>query len=253
MAEALMEESPQGRLDELRESFSQPRVAAVVAEDVQKHFTQGGHTVKAVDGVSLTIPAGQMTAITGPSGSGKTTLLYLLGTLEKPTGGTLRVAGVDVARLSNATATDFRRNKIGFIFQSFNLIPNLSAIENVMVPMELAGLAKHERIEKATKLLVTVGIKEKTQSHWPGKLSGGEQQRVAIARALANDPALILADEPTGNLDSENGENVIEVLKGLAATGTAVVIVTHDNEVADRADNRFRMRDGKLVAQGAKK
>src|SRR5579872_4329965 len=220
---------------------------AVVAEDVSKHFNQGGHTVKVVDGVSFAIPAGQMTAITGPSGSGKTTLLYLFGTLEQPSSGTLRVAGVDVGRLSNRTATDFRRNKIGFIFQSFNLIPNLSALENVMVPMELAGTSRHERHAKAHSLLDTVGIEGKTRDHWPGKLSGGEQQRVAIARALANDPMLILADEPTGNLDSENGANVIGVLKQLTHTGTAVVLVTHDNDLAGQTDNRFRMRDGKLA------
>jgi ABC-type lipoprotein export system ATPase subunit len=224
----------------------------VVADEVQKHFDQGGHTVKAVDGVSFTIPAGQMTAITGPSGSGKTTLLYLLGTLEKPSAGLIRIAGVDIGRLSNAGATDFRRNKIGFIFQSFNLIPNLSAMENVMVPLEMAGMHNKERKQRAQSLLESVGITGGRQNHWPGKLSGGEQQRVAIARALANSPSLLLADEPTGNLDSETGANVIGVLKELTTKGTAVVVVTHDADVADKADVRYRMRDGKIVNQKQK-
>jgi ABC-type lipoprotein export system ATPase subunit len=238
MAEALMEKTV----------TTEPSAdAAVVAENVKKHFTQGGHVVKAVDGVSLVIPGGRLTAITGPSGSGKTTLLYLIGSLEKPSQGTLRVAGTDVGRLSNAAATSFRRHKVGFIFQSFNLIPNLSAVENVMVPMELDGRHKAERQTRARELLDTVGIRGNTQSHWPGKLSGGEQQRVAIARALANEPQLILADEPTGNLDSETGELVIDVLKELAASGTAVILVTHDNDMAKRADGRFRMRDGRLA------
>ena len=154
---------------------------------------------------------------------------------------------MDLGRLSNSSATNFRRHTVGFIFQSFDLIPNLSAVENVMVPMELAGRPRRERVEKAAGLLETVGINGQTQSHWPGKLSGGEQQRVAIARALANDPALVLADEPTGNLDSETGNNVMDVLQGLADAGTAVVVVTHNNEIAERAATRYRMRDGQLV------
>jgi ABC-type lipoprotein export system ATPase subunit len=222
--------------------------AAVVAENVKKHFSQGGHVVKAVDGVSMVIPAGQLTAITGPSGSGKTTLLYLIGSLEKPSEGALWVAGTDVGRLSNSSATSFRRHKVGFIFQSFNLIPNLSAIENVMVPMELDGKPKSVRQTRARDLLDTVGIRGRLHDHWPGKLSGGEQQRVAIARALANEPKLILADEPTGNLDSETGELVIDVLKDLASSGTAIVLVTHDNDMAKLADERFRMRDGRLAS-----
>jgi len=239
MAEALIEEPV------TREVTAS---AAVVAENVKKHFSQGGHVVRAVDGVSFVIPSGQLTAITGPSGSGKTTLLYLLGSLEKPSEGTLRVAGVDVGRLSNASATSFRRRKLGFIFQTFNLIPNLSAIENVMVPMELAGQSKHDRLSRARDLLDTVGVRGNTQKHWPGKLSGGEQQRTAIARALANDPAVILADEPTGNLDSDNGKLIVDILKDLAARGTAVIMVTHDNAVSRRADSRYRMRDGRIQA-----
>ena len=223
-----------------------PSSAAVVADGLKCHFSQDGHTVKAVDGVSFVVPSGRLTAIMGPSGSGKTTLLYLLGSLEKPTAGSLRVADVDLTRLGSMAATQFRRHKVGFVFQSFNLIPNLSAMENVMVPMELDNRGRKARQARAEELLATVGIKDGRQKHWPGKLSGGEQQRVAIARALANKPALILADEPTGNLDSENGKNIMDVLKSLARTGTSVVLVTHDNAIADMADGRYRMRDGKL-------
>jgi ABC-type lipoprotein export system ATPase subunit len=222
---------------------------AVVAENLTRHFGQGSQKVKAVDGVSFTISPGALTAITGPSGSGKTTLLYLMGALEKPGGGSLLIGSTEIRSLSNHAATVFRRRKVGFIFQAFNLIPNLSSLENVMLPMEFIQQPKHERKKRAVTLLEMVGITGPQQRHWPGKLSGGEQQRVAIARALANRPELILADEPTGNLDSENGNKVVDELKQLAHQGVAVVVVTHDNNIASRADIRLAMRDGKLVAK----
>jgi len=173
----------------------------------------------------------------------------LMGALEKPGGGSLLVGNTEIRSLSNHAATVFRRRKVGFIFQAFNLIPNLSSLENVMLPMEFIQQPKHERQKRAVTLLETVGITGPQQHHWPGKLSGGEQQRVAIARALANRPELILADEPTGNLDSENGKKVVDELKELAHQGVAVVLVTHDNNIARRADTRLAMRDGKLVAE----
>ena len=238
MAEVLVQDSS---------DTAQTARPAVVADNLTRYFGQGNRLVKAVDGVSFSIQPGKLTAITGPSGSGKTTLLYLMGSLEKPGGGTLVVGDTNIGSLSNHAATAFRRRQVGFIFQAFNLIPNLSAIENVMLPMEFVEQSKSERHTRAVALLEKVGITGPQQQHWPGKLSGGEQQRVAIARALANRPQLILADEPTGNLDSENGNKVIDELKDLAHQGVAVVLVTHDNNIARRADTRIAMRDGKIV------
>jgi ABC-type lipoprotein export system ATPase subunit len=243
MAEAIVQDST----DTVRGA-----TPAVVADNLTRYFGQGNRQVKAVDGVSFTIQAGELTAITGPSGSGKTTLLYLMGSLEKPGSGSLVVGDTNIASLSNHAATAFRRRKVGFIFQAFNLVPNLSAIENVMLPMEFVRQSKSERQSRAIALLEMVGITGPQQHHWPGKLSGGEQQRVAIARALANRPEVILADEPTGNLDSENGNKVIDELRQLARQGVAVVLVTHDNNIARRADTRIVMRDGKIVMKGSK-
>jgi putative ABC transport system ATP-binding protein len=186
-------------------------------------------------------------AIVGPSGSGKSTLLSLLGTLDTPTSGSIRVDDVDIAALSDSELTAYRRSRIGFVFQSFNLIPNLSALHNVMLPMEFAGMARDERRARAAHLLEQVGLTGAKQDRRPGRLSGGEQQRVAIARALANKPCLILADEPTGNLDSETGAVIVELLRELAKSEQTIVIaVTHDSEIAALADRTFQLRDGRL-------
>jgi putative ABC transport system ATP-binding protein len=216
--------------------------------DLSKTFGSGDTEVKAVDGVTFTVPTGVFAAVVGRSGSGKSTLLSLLGALDKPTSGTIEVDGEVISRGSDHQLIRYRRNRIGFIFQSYNLIPNLSAIQNVMLPMEFAGVSKRERRERAVALLDQVGLKGAKQQRRPAKLSGGEQQRVAIARALANRPKLILADEPTGNLDTKTGRVIVSLLHGLARSeNTTILAVTHDLAVAGRTDMTYEMEDGKLV------
>ncbi len=222
--------------------------ALIVAEGLSKHFTMGGEVIKAVDKVSFKIAPRQFIAITGPSGCGKTTLMYLLGSLEKPTAGKLTIAGIDVGSLRGRKENEFRRRKVGFVFQSFNLIPNLSALENVMLAMEVAGTHRANREGHARDLLLQVGLEERRHHHRPGKLSGGQQQRVAIARALANDPAVILADEPTGNLDSKTGRRIVELLQQLAHQGHTVIVVSHDRSIARLADRRIELEDGRILA-----
>jgi ABC-type lipoprotein export system ATPase subunit len=223
--------------------------ALIVAEGLSKHFTQAGELIKAVDRVSFKISPRQLVAITGPSGCGKTTLLYLLGSLEKPTSGKLLIDGIDVFALKGRQENDFRSKKVGFVFQSYNLIPNLSAVENVALAMEVSGKYKgKDRIDRAHDLLDDVGLEERRHEHRPGKLSGGQQQRVAIARALANDPAVILADEPTGNLDSKTGRRIVELLLQLAHQGRTVIVVTHDRSIARLADRRMELEDGHIIS-----
>jgi ABC-type lipoprotein export system ATPase subunit len=219
----------------------------VVAEGLRKEFVSGGEVVPAVDGVSFSFTTRQFVAITGPSGCGKTTLLYLLGSLEQATAGRLLIDGVDVAALRGKAADLFRRKSIGFVFQSFYLIPNLTALENVMLPMEVAGVPKTQRHERAAFLLQQVGLPANRYHHRPTKLSGGQQQRVAIARALANDPAVILADEPTGNLDSFNSKRLVSLLHSLAKQGRTIIMVTHDRGIARLADVRMELMDGRIV------
>jgi len=217
---------------------------------VSKEFVSGDGHVSAVDNVSFEVPDGQFVSIIGKSGSGKTTLLSLLGTLERPTKGTIEVGGRDVASLNDHSLVAYRRKKIGFVFQSYNLLPNLSALENVMLPLGFAGVPRRERKQRAQELLNEVGIKDDKQNRKPSRLSGGEQQRVAIARALANKPSLILADEPTGNLDSETGKMIFELLHNLARSeNTTIVVVTHDLSIAGKTDESFRLQDGKLIAK----
>jgi ABC-type lipoprotein export system ATPase subunit len=224
---------------------NQPEVT-VVAEALSKTFVSRGEVIQAVDEASFTFRAGEFIAILGPSGSGKSTLLYLLGGLDKPTAGELHVDGVDVKRLSGRQEYRFRRQKLGFIFQSFQLIGDLTALENVMLPMEFKGGRRGVDIrERARALLRQVGIPDTRHHHKPGALSGGQQQRVAIARALANDPRVILADEPTGNVDSRTGAVIIQLLKQLSGQGRTVVVATHDQSIADVADVRLQMEDGR--------
>jgi ABC-type lipoprotein export system ATPase subunit len=225
--------------------------ATIVAEGLSKHFKHIGKVIKAVDEASFTFAEEQFVTITGPSGSGKSTLLYLLGGLDKVTRGKLWVDGVDVNRLSGRKENRFRRRSLGFVFQSFHLLPHLTALENVMLPMQLAGGQSQEQMrERARTLLFQVGINEERHNYRPGKLSGGQQQRVAIARALANDPKIILADEPTGNLDSHNGKRIVELLKDLARQGKTVIVVTHDRSIAREADVRLEMSDGRVKGTG---
>ncbi len=232
-------------------SVQDGKPVTIVAQELSKYFTHKGEIIKAVDGVSFTFTEGQFVTIIGPSGSGKSTLLYVLGGLDQATSGELLVDGVDVRHLSEQREHQFRRAKMGFVFQSFYLLPTLTALENVMLPMQLAGGQSPAQLrERARALLLEAGINEDRHSHRPGKLSGGQQQRVAIARALANDPRVILADEPTGNLDTFNGKRIIELLKKLSEQGKTVIVVTHDRSIAREADVRLEMEDGRIRGMG---
>ena len=215
--------------------------------NLKKVFKADGGEVVAVKNVSFELPDGQFASIIGKSGSGKSTLLSLLGALDKPTEGSIKVGDKDIATLSDSALIAYRCKKIGFIFQSYNLVPNLSALENVMLPMEFAGVRKAKRIDRAKDLLAQVGLEEDQQKRRPSRLSGGQQQRVAIARALANNPQLILADEPTGNLDSATGKMIFDLLHNLARSeNTTILVVTHDLDIAGRTDQTFTLTDGKL-------
>lgn len=219
----------------------------LVVEDLCKKFTQGGHTVRAINHLNFEVDDGEFVSIIGKSGAGKSTLLSLLGALDSPTKGAIKINDVDIAKLHDHALIDYRNRAIGFVFQNYNLIPNLTALENVMLPMEFAGTPKSKRKSRAAKLLEEVGISGVKQGRKPGKMSGGEQQRVSIARSLANQPKLILADEPTGNLDSENGKMIFDLLHQLARTeNTTVVVVTHDLDIAGKTDKTFMLKDGKL-------
>jgi putative ABC transport system ATP-binding protein len=218
------------------------------AKDVTKSFRSGGGTVTAVKGVTMTVTDGEFVAIVGRSGSGKTTLMNLLGALDQPTSGAIFVDGQDVTQLSPAELVHYRGRKIGFVFQSYNLVPNLTSVENVMLPMEFTGVAKAGRRTRARQLLEQVELTGARQQRKPGRLSGGEQQRVAIARALANKPSIILADEPAGNLDSQTSSTIIDLLRGLSRSeGTIVIVVTHDPAIADQADRVLQLEDGRLL------
>jgi putative ABC transport system ATP-binding protein len=218
------------------------------AANVTKTFGTGNTGVTAVDDVSLTVGHGEFVAVVGRSGSGKSTLMSLLGGLEKPTSGSIEVDGRDITKLGGRDLIAYRARQVGFVFQSYNLVPNLTALENVMLPMEFTGTRTTERRQRARLLLDQVGLPGVIQSRKPGKLSGGEQQRVAIARALANGPELILADEPTGNLDSQTRETIIKLLRLLAhSAGTTVLVVTHDDSLAGQSDMTFHLEDGQLT------
>ncbi|HXK15022.1 MAG TPA: ABC transporter ATP-binding protein [Gaiellaceae bacterium] len=211
--------------------------------EVAKFFERGSTTVRALDGVDLEIEAGEFLALEGPSGSGKTTLLQLLGALDRPSAGTVFFEGRDLAKLPDSQLATLRLRSFGFVFQQFNLIPTLTAVENVEVKLAPVGGGR----EKALQMLGEVGLAERAD-HLPAHLSGGEQQRVAIARALSVEPRVVLADEPTGNLDSATGGEIIELLAGLAAEhGSTVIVATHDAGLAARAPRRLAMRDGKFV------
>jgi ABC-type lipoprotein export system ATPase subunit len=222
------------------------RENAVVAEKLSRYYKSGDTIVKALDEVSLCFPRGRMVTIRGSSGSGKTTLLNLIGAFDKPSSGSIIVDGVDVSRVHGGNEVNYRLKKVGFVFQSYYLIPNMTALENVMLPMELSGVKAKDREIRAKELLEKVGIDVTRQARRPARLSGGEQQRVAIARALANDPPIILADEPTGNLDSKTGRKIVDLLKRLANEGKTVIIATHSTEVAAVADIKLEMLDGKI-------
>lgn len=218
----------------------------VEACDLARDYKFGAEHVHALRGVSFEIPDGDYVAIVGPSGCGKSTLLNLLGAIDQPTRGSVSIRGNSVAGMRDRQATEFRLRNIGFVFQRFYLMPTLSARENVELPMSEAGLGKVERIERARELLRYVGLGHR-EKHRPSELSGGEQQRVAIARALANKPAILLADEPTGELDARTGAEIIGLFKQLNSDGTTIIVVTHDEDLADAARRKIHMRDGLIV------
>jgi putative ABC transport system ATP-binding protein len=213
---------------------------------LRKDYGSGAALVRAVDGVSLEIAPGESVAIVGPSGCGKSTLLYLLGGLERATGGTLRLAGQQLARLRESELARLRRRSLGFVFQAFHLVDELTALENVELPLLLAGATQHRARVRALELLARVGLADRV-GHLPSALSGGQRQRVAIARALANEPEVVLADEPTGNLDSAASNEVLRLFEQLHADGQTLVVVTHDERIAATANRLITMRDGVFV------
>jgi putative ABC transport system ATP-binding protein len=220
--------------------------AMISIRDLSMRLTSGGRHVDVLTEVTLDVPPGQFLAVAGPSGSGKSTLLGLIAGLDQPTAGRIRVAGVEITRLSEDALARFRRDTLGYVFQAYHLIPTLTALENVAVPLELAG--DPDALPRATALLAEVGLADRAH-HYPVQLSGGEQQRVAVARAMARRPALLLADEPTGNLDSGTGKQIIELLVGLRDTlASTLVLVTHDVALAARADRVVTLRDGRVVS-----
>ena len=218
-------------------------------ENLSKTYTLGKRNVPALSNLNLTVNAGEFVAIMGPSGSGKTTLLNVIGCIDKPTSGQVLLDGVDVTKLPENQLYKIRRDKMGFVFQTFNLLPYLNARENVELPMEGRVKSKSERKKRASELLAMVGLSGR-EGHRPQRLSAGEQQRVAIARALANNPAIVLADEPTGNLDSQNKQEIIKLLANLNITqGTTIIMVTHDGQAAHHTERMLLLKDGKIIKE----
>lgn len=220
----------------------------ILAQNLQKVFQLGDQWIVALNGISVMIPAGEFVAIMGPSGSGKSTLLYLLGGLDRPTDGAITVDGQHIDTMAGDDLAHFRQKTIGFVFQSFHLIPTMTALENVALPGVFTNMPRNRRENRALKLLTVLGMDSRID-HRPSQLSGGQQQRVAIARALFNNPPLILADEPTGALDSKTGKTVMEMLRWLCDRhGKTILVVTHDESVAQYADRRLRLHDGLIIS-----
>jgi putative ABC transport system ATP-binding protein len=221
----------------------------IETKDLAKQYRRGSFPVPALNGVDMSVGKGEILGIVGPSGSGKTTLLNLIGGLDRPSRGNIVVDGVDLSGLSGNQLADYRLKKIGFIFQFYNLIPTLSALENVELPLSIAGVPKQQRTERALSLLKRVALEGRT-THTPDQLSGGEQQRVAVARALCNEPQVVLGDEPTGDLDSKSAESLMELIGSLRdEKQTTFVLVTHDPIVVAKCDRSLSMRDGKVVRE----
>jgi putative ABC transport system ATP-binding protein len=230
--------------------MSSPAVGRIVCRDVTKTYRNGALEVQALKGVSFTIEPGEYVAIMGPSGSGKSTMMNLLGCLDRPTSGTYQLDGIDVGTLDDNALAAIRLKKLGFVFQGFNLLARTSALKNVALPLFYAGVPSAKRLEEAERRLTEVGLGERAE-HKPNELSGGQQQRVAIARALVNDPSVLLADEPTGNLDSQTSEEIMGLFARVNAGGRTIIMVTHDLEVARNAKRIIRMKDGLIVADEA--
>jgi len=215
--------------------------------DVHKTYTMGEERVRALAGVSLRVNPGDYIAVMGPSGSGKSTLMNVIGCLDTPTSGSYRLQGEEIARLDDDQLARIRNRRIGFVFQTFNLLPRVDAVRNVELPLVYSGLSRDERRQRAERSLEAVGLGDRMH-HRPNEMSGGQRQRVAIARALVNDPAILLADEPTGNLDSKTGTEVMELIDRLNRDGHTIVLVTHEEFLARRAGRVVRLRDGRIVA-----
>ncbi|HET8947750.1 MAG TPA: ABC transporter ATP-binding protein [Candidatus Polarisedimenticolia bacterium] len=221
----------------------------IALRGLTRHYQVGDQTVRALDGVDLDVPEGDYVAIMGPSGSGKSTLLHLLGCLDRPTAGSYRLDGAEVGTLDDAALAEVRSRKIGFVFQFFHLVPRLDAAANVELPMTLAGVRPAERRERARQALAAVGLTDRAD-HRPDQLSGGQRQRVAIARATVMKPSILLADEPTGNLDSVSGGEILALLEGMNREGLTLIVVTHDPKVGERARRVVQMVDGRIVRDG---
>ena len=226
-------------------------MALIEIKDVYKIYNPGENEVRALDGVNLTINEGEFVAIIGQSGSGKSTLMNALGLLDRPTSGEYFLSGRDVATLTDDEQSEIRNKQIGFIFQGFNLIPSLTAIDNVELPLVYRGMKKEERNRLSMEALERVGLSKRLY-HRPSQMSGGQQQRVAIARAVAAKPPVILADEPTGNLDSSSGREVMRILHELNDEGRTIILITHDNDIADEANRVIRIQDGKIISDVTK-
>lgn len=219
----------------------------VEMKNVAKYFGEGSSKVKALDGVDLTIQEGEFVAIVGPSGSGKSTMMNLIGCLDRPTSGKVKIAGEDLSKLNDKKLTSLRNLAIGFVFQSFFLLPKTDALDNVATPLFYRGISAKEARKKAMQMLSKLGLADR-QSHQSTELSGGQQQRVAIARALVTEPSLILADEPTGALDSNTGKQVMDLFQELNKEGKTIVLITHDLDVASKAKRRITLKDGKIIS-----
>ena len=215
--------------------------------EVSKVYKMGKEKVVALNNVSLKIDKGEFVAIIGPSGSGKSTLMHIVGGLDSPTSGTISIEGHDISRLKDKQLSKYRNEKIGFVFQAFNLENSQTALENVMMPLIFAGISKKERKERALKALEQVGLKDLAK-HKPNEMSGGQRQRVSIASALVNNPEIIFADEPTGNLDSKSGENIMQLFKEINAKGFTVIMVTHNPEEANKAKRVIKIKDGEITS-----
>mgnify|MGYP000457525014 CR=1 FL=1 len=224
-------------------------MAGVQLEHVVREYTMGRTTIRAVDDISFTIPEGKYTIILGASGAGKSTVLNILGGMDSPTSGRVTVNGREISGFNKRQLTEYRRESIGFVFQFYNLMPNLTVLENVELPLLYAGVSAAERHERAIRSLERVGLADKCKN-LPSQLSGGQQQRVSIARALAGNPSVILADEPTGALDSRTGREVLGFLQKLNAEGDTVVLITHDNSIAVKAKRIVRLQDGRIIYDG---
>ena len=221
----------------------------IVVEELHRHYQVGGETVRALDGVSFGIERGEWVAIVGQSGSGKSTLMNLLGCLDTPTAGVYRLNGSDVEGLSDNALADLRNREIGFVFQTFQLLPRASALQNVELPLVYRGLSRRERRARAEAALQAVGLGNR-MTHKPNELSGGQRQRVAVARALVGEPSILLADEPTGNLDSATGEEIFRLFAELHARGHTIILVTHEPRLAARCPRAIRLSDGRVVVDG---